>query len=244
VSKASKRERQRLNREARRQYEEALARRRRAWRTTRRVVPLAVLGVVAVTLLTVSGGSNDQSHAANIQYATFTTSMGNIVVQLDGREAPKSEAQFVRLAKAGFYDGLTIHRVSTGAGVIQGGDPKGNGTGGSGTTVPDELPKSAYKLGDLAFANSGPNTSDSQWFIVTSDVGTKLPLSFNRFGHVIRGLDIAQEIQALVPASGDGPPTTPVTVTKITISKKPPPNAPNVTTLPTTTTTAGATPKT
>jgi len=230
VSKQAKRDRQRQNREVRRQYEQTVARRRKTFKTVRNFAILAVPVLVLGIVLSVSNGSSGSAPSANIQYATLTTSLGDIVVQLSGSEAPKSEAQFIRLAKKGFYDGLTFHRVSKSTGIIQGGDPKGNGTGGSGKTVADEYPTSAYKIGDLAFANSGrPNTSDSQFFFVTSKPGTGLPMTYNRFGHIIRGLDIAQEIEALSPASGDGPPTHTVSLVKVVITKKAPPAAPNVT---------------
>ncbi len=230
MSKAAKRERQRLNREARREFEEQLARRRRRMRSIRNfgfvLVPVIIIGVV----LALTNSSDNNKSATKTQYATLKTSMGDIVVQLSTREAPKSEAQFVRLAKKGFYNGLKFHRVSSSMGIIQSGDPKGDGTGGSGHKLKDELPKTAYQIGDFAFANSGPNTSDSQFFIVTGEPGTKLPLSYNRFGKVIAGLDVAQKIEALSPASGDGPPTTPVTLDSVTIS----------TTNPVTTTTTSA----
>ena len=222
-----------MNREARREYEEQLAKRRRRMRSIRNfaflLVPFAIiLGVVALTNNSDSGNSNS---SAKTEYATLKTSMGDIVVQLSTKEAPKSEAQFVKLAKQGFYNGLTFHRVSSSTGIIQSGDPKGDGTGGSGHQLKDELPKTAYQIGDLAFANSGPNTSDSQFFIVTGQPGTQLGKNYNRFGKVIAGLDVAQKIEGLSPASGDGPPTTPVTLESVTISSKNP-----VTTTTTTTT--------
>jgi cyclophilin family peptidyl-prolyl cis-trans isomerase len=236
VSKQSKRDRQRENREARRQYLEALERRRRTWKLVR-TLSFILVPVIAVGAFLSLKKDDEKPTTVKHEFATITTNFGDIIVELDGTEAPKSEAQFAKLAKSGFYDGLTIHRVSTSTGIIQGGDPNGDGTGGSGKTVPDELPTSAYKLGDLAYANSGPNTSDSQWFIVTGDPGTQLPPNYNRFGHVVRGLDIAQQIEALSPFTGDGTPTTPVTIVRITISKKAPPEAPNI---PATTTTTAA----
>ncbi len=194
--------------------------------------------IFIVISLTNSGGGSSSSGSAAAAYATLTTSKGDIVVQLSTTEAPKSEAQFVRLAKKGFYNGLSVFRVSSSTGIIQTGDPKNDGTGNSGHTVPDQYPKTAFKLGDLAFANAGPNTSDSQFFIVTGDAGTKLPLKYNRFGKVISGLDVAQAIQALAPASGDGAPTTPVTLVSVTITTKNPLSTTTTTTAPATATTA------
>jgi cyclophilin family peptidyl-prolyl cis-trans isomerase len=239
VSKAAKRERQRQNREARREIEEQLAKRSRRMRSVRNfailLTPFIIIFIVISLTNGGGGSSNSSKNSAAAAFATLTTSKGDIVVQLSTKEAPQSEAQFVRLAKKGFYNGLSIFRVSSSTGIIQTGDPKNDGTGNSGHTVPDQYPKTAYKLGDLAFANAGPKTSDSQFFIVTGDAGTKLPLNYNRFGKVISGLDVAQAIQALSPASGDGAPTTPVTLVSVTISTK------NPLTSGTTTTTAGST---
>jgi hypothetical protein len=157
VSKAAKRERQRQNREARREYEEQVAKRRRRMRSARNfafvLTPFVI--IFAVIAITNSGGSDSNSSSAKTQYATLKTSMGDIVVQLSSKEAPKSEAQFVSLAKKGFYNGLKFHRVSSSTGIIQSGDPNGDGTGGSGNKLKDELPKTPYQIGDFAFANSG-----------------------------------------------------------------------------------------
>jgi cyclophilin family peptidyl-prolyl cis-trans isomerase len=240
VSKAAKRERQRQNRESRRQIEQQIERRQRTFKTVRNFAILAVPVLIVGVILAASGGGDTKPASAGTEYATLTTSKGVIVVQLFPKEAPKSEAQFVRLANKGFYNGLKFHRVSSSTGIIQSGDPKGDGTGGSGKTVKDELPKTAYQIGDFAFANSGPNTSDSQFFIVTGDPGTKLPLSYNRFGKVIAGLDVAQTIEALSPASGDGAPTEEVQLQGITISKKRPSSSTTTTTAPGTVTTAPA----
>jgi cyclophilin family peptidyl-prolyl cis-trans isomerase len=127
----------------------------------------------------------------------------------------------VSLAKSGFYDGLTFHRVVPDF-VIQGGDPNGDGSGGSGKPpVVGEVPKDGYPLGSLAAAKAGtdPNgTFDSQFFIVTGAQGTQLPLQYARFGRVVSGMDVAQKIEALAPATGDGPPTQKVTMDKVTIA--------------------------
>ena len=233
MSKAAKRERQRQNREARREFEEQLHKRRRRMRSIRGfalvAVPVIIIGIV-LAVANSGGDGSGSSKAATGPYATLTTSLGDIVVQLDKSEAPKSEAQFARLANQGFYNGLKFHRVSSATGIIQSGDPKGDGTGGSGKTVPDEFPKTKYKVGDFAFANAGPGTSDSQFFIVTGKAGTQLPQNYNRFGKVVAGLDVAQKIEALAPASGDGAPTTPVDLVSVVISKTKPTTATTTTT--------------
>ena len=92
---------------------------------------------------------------------------------------------FVFLAREGFYDGLTFHRVVAGF-VIQGGDPEGTGRGGPGYVFEDELPDDGYPPGSVAMANAGPDTNGSQFFIVTGDASA-LPNDYTRFGRVTRG---------------------------------------------------------
>jgi cyclophilin family peptidyl-prolyl cis-trans isomerase len=233
VSNASKRERQRLNREARLEYEKTLAQRRRMFRTARVFVPVTMIAVVAVVLL--SGGGDDstaKSASGAVEYATISTSLGDIVVALEDKEAPQSENHFAGLVEQGFYDGSTFHRAAKDF-AIQGGTKNGDGMTNSGNAVPDEFPKTPYKLGDFVLANTGaPNSSDSQFFILTGSKGITLPLKYNRIGHVVRGLDIAQQIEALSPTTGadagDGAPTHVVSIGTITLSKKPPPAAPNL----------------
>jgi cyclophilin family peptidyl-prolyl cis-trans isomerase len=231
VSKQSKRERQRLNREARRQAELAATKRRKQLRTGRNVAILAVPLVVLFIVLQLrsSGGSETKS------FASIQTTKGEIVIELDRSEAPKTADNFVKLAKQGFFNNQVFHRVSSSVGIIQSGDPTGSGSGTPGYTIPDEFPKSGkFKIGDVAMANTGqPNSGGSQWFVITSAPGTQLPLKYSRFGKVVKGLAVAQSIEKLAPTSGDGPPTEEVRVLSVTISKseqapKPPtgPNAP------------------
>ena len=154
--------------------------------------------------------------------AVISTNFGVIKVALDGENAPIATGQFVKLARDGFYDGLTWHRAATDF-VIQGGDPDGNGTGGSGSSVVGEVPTDSYPLGSIAAAKSMADpagTFDSQFFIVTGSRGATLPNDYARFGTVVSGLEVAQEIEALAPASGDGPPTAPATIDSIEIVEK------------------------
>jgi cyclophilin family peptidyl-prolyl cis-trans isomerase len=86
---------------------------------------------------------------------------------------------------------------------VQGGDPKGDGTGGPGYQFADELPqKGAYKIGSLAMANSGPNTNGSQFFVITGDQGVSLPPSYSLFGSVTDGMDVVKKIEADGDTSG------------------------------------------
>lgn len=120
------------------------------------------------------------------------TKKGEITFLLLGDEAPLTVSNFVWLARQKFYDGLTFHRVEPGF-VIQGGDPKGNGTGGPGYHFDDEPVKRSYVAGAVAMANSGPNTNGSQFFITLADL-PRLPPNYTIFGIVVRGMDVALAI--------------------------------------------------
>lgn len=124
---------------------------------------------------------------------TLGTSKGDIVMELDPKLAPITVNNFVNLARNGYYTGLTFHRVVPDF-VIQGGCPKGSGTGGPGYQFDDEPVKAEYVLGAVAMANSGPNTNGSQFFICIDDCRSKLQPLYNLFGHVTQGLDVALQI--------------------------------------------------
>lgn len=126
--------------------------------------------------------------------ATITTGRGTIVAHLDPRLAPNTVNHFVSQAKSGFYDGLTFHRVVPEF-VVQGGDPEGTGRGGPGYKFDDEPVNGEYTDGALAMANAGPNTNGSQFFICIDDCRSKLAPSYNLFGYVTEGLDVAKSIQ-------------------------------------------------
>lgn len=147
------------------------------------------------------------SLAPNIASVSATTGViktakGDIEVEFYPTDAPKTVTNFATLAKNGFYDNLTFHRVEPGF-VIQGGDPNGDGTGGTsiyGPTFSDELNpstksyKAGYKEGVLAMANRGPNTNSSQFFIMLAD-NTTLPKNYTIFGKVTSGMDVVKQIQ-------------------------------------------------
>ena len=129
------------------------------------------------------------------------TAKGDIELEFYPKDAPKTVENFATLAKKGYYNGLTFHRVEPGF-VIQGGDPNGNGTGGYsifGPTFEDELNpdtdsyKTGYKEGVLAMANRGPNTNGSQFFIMLAN-NDSLPKSYTIFGKVTKGLDVVHKI--------------------------------------------------
>lgn len=166
-------------------------------------------------------------------YAIFETSQGNIVVRLLEKEAPKTVANFIGLAegskeftdvatgqkvKRNFYDGLTFHRVIPQF-MIQGGCPRGTGTGDPGYKFADEFHPSLKhaKAGKLSMANSGPNTNGSQFFITVAPT----PWLDNRhtiFGEVVEGQDVADKISNAPRDSSDRP-RTPITLQKVKIER-------------------------
>ncbi|MFL5798047.1 MAG: peptidylprolyl isomerase [Actinomycetota bacterium] len=143
---------------------------------------------------------------ANTYVATMETSCGTITFKLLASTAPLTVNSFVFLARHHYFDGQFFHRIDTSIDVLQGGDPKGTGTGGPGYTIPDELSgHDTYGPGTLAMANANDpsrgvaNTGGSQFFIITGPNGHKLDSSPNYtvFGQILHGLDVAQRIQKL-----------------------------------------------
>jgi cyclophilin family peptidyl-prolyl cis-trans isomerase len=131
-----------------------------------------------------------QTSADKLYRATITTDRGPIVMDLDPQLAPNTVNNFVGLARTGYYDGLTFHRVVPEF-VIQGGCPEGSGRGGPGYKFADEPVKSEYRRGAVAMANSGPDTNGSQFFICIDECQSKLAPSYNLFGYVTEGMDVA-----------------------------------------------------
>ena len=134
-----------------------------------------------------------QIDGSKIYRTTIETDRGTIVADLDPQLAANTVNNFVGLARQGYYDGLTFHRVVPNF-VIQGGCPEGTGTGGPGYKFRDEEVKGEYTLGAFAMANSGPNTNGSQFFITIDDCTRKLTKDYSLFGYVTSGMDVAQKI--------------------------------------------------
>ncbi len=127
--------------------------------------------------------------------AVITTDAGPVTVDLLEEKAPETVNNFVFLARNKYYEGITFHRVIPGF-MIQGGDPKGTGSGGPGYEFADELPESGeYEIGSMAMANAGPDTNGSQFFIVTGDSGVSLPPDYSLFGIVTDGMDAVTAIE-------------------------------------------------
>jgi peptidyl-prolyl cis-trans isomerase B (cyclophilin B) len=158
----------------------------------------------------------------NLVYdATIETTCGTIEMSLFGQQYPISANNFVFLAQQGFYDDLAFVRAAKGF-VVQAGSPTQSNDGGPGYTVQGEVPTAtpAYPKGTVAWAKTGAEpagTIGSQFFIVTGDA-TQLPAEYAVLGTVTKGLDIAKKIEKLAPASGDGPPTRPVVMKRVSIA--------------------------
>ncbi len=135
----------------------------------------------------------------NDYYATFRTEKGPIRIKLFAKEAPETVNNFVFLARDGYFDGTTFHRVIKDF-MVQGGDPTGTGTGGPGYRIRDEFhPELRHdKPGVLSMANAGPNTGGSQFFITY----TATPWLDGRhavFGEVVEGMEVVNTIRERDP---------------------------------------------
>jgi len=159
--------------------------------------------------------------------ATIATDKGAIEIELYTETAPKAAANFIELARKGFYDGVVFHRVVPGF-VIQGGDgeyghidrlDRGRlGTGGPGYKFADEPFDGDYERGAVAMANAGPNTNGSQFFVCLADLsGGRLPKKYTLFGRVTEGMDV---VDAIAAAKRDGrdQPAEPTAMNSVTIA--------------------------
>ena len=147
-------------------------------------------------------GSGYGTHHAVITIKDY----GDIKLVLDGDTAPITVKNFVELAKSGFYDGLTFHRIIKGF-MIQGGDPKGNGTGGSDKTIRGEFSKNgvenniSHKRGVISMARLQDNNSASSQFFIMHEDGDYLDGSYAAFGHVTEGMDVVDKIAENTPVT-------------------------------------------
>ena len=148
--------------------------------------------------------------------ATMTTSEGPITIELFDEDAPKTVANFKKLAADGFYDGLIFHRVIKDF-MIQGGCPQGTGTGGPGYTFEDEFNQHKVVRGALAMANAGPNTNGSQFFLVTIPEASWLDGKHTVFGQVTEGMDVVDKIEG-TPTDARDKPTDDVRIESLTIA--------------------------
>jgi len=178
-----------------------------------------------------AGGRDGQNNSMTTQTKTAPSGAHVVAIETDygvikfetyDTDAPRTVKNFLTLAEKGFYDNLIFHRVISGF-MIQGGDPKGNGTGGPGYTFPDELNpeaesyKKGYKKGVVAMANAGPDTNGSQFFIMLEDY--PLPKNYTIFGKVVSGQDAVDKIGAVITGANDKP-LSPVIMKKATVGAK------------------------
>jgi cyclophilin family peptidyl-prolyl cis-trans isomerase len=161
------------------------------------------------------------------QHGIIETDKGAIEIEFFAADAPKAVENFRLLAEKGYYNGLVFHRIVKGF-MLQGGDPKGNGTGGEsawGGEFADEinpgspLYQAGYKRGIVAMANRGPNTNGSQFFIMHDDY--PLPPNYVIFAKVIAGFDVVDAIANIPTTMGDdggmSKPLTPPVIKTVTI---------------------------
>ena len=165
-----------------------------------------------------AGGQNDggEKKMGN-RIARFETSKGTFDIELFEDKAPKTTGNFITLVEKGFYNGLIFHRVIDGF-MIQGGCPKGDGTGGPGYTIPDEFHPDLRHSGEgiLSMANAGPNTGGSQFFITLAKTDW-LDGHHAVFGKVIKGMDVVKAIGKVETDPFRNRPYEDVKINKITI---------------------------
>ena len=144
---------------------------------------------------------------------TLKTTLGDIALEIYADRSPKTAANFLKLVREGFYNGLTFHRVIPGF-MIQGGCPKGDGTGGPGYTIPDEFHPSLHhdSAGIVSMANAGPNTGGSQFFITLAPT-TWLDGKHAIFGKVVSGQPVVDKIAGVARDRSDRP-QSPVRIEK------------------------------
>lgn len=185
----------------------------------KKIFRIGMVMLLALTLAGCGGNNKEESnnttnnknddllsgnHHAEIDIKDY----GIIKVELNADEAPITVTNFVKLAKEGFYDGLTFHRIINGF-MIQGGDPQGNGTGGSDETIKGEF--SANKVdnvlehtrGAISMARSQDYDSASSQFFIVHQTAASLDGQYAVFGYVYEGMDIVDKIATNVPVTDD-----------------------------------------
>jgi peptidyl-prolyl cis-trans isomerase B (cyclophilin B) len=154
--------------------------------------------------------------------ATVSTNCGDFEITLDSQQSPKTGGSFKSLADKGFYDGTTFHRIVAGF-VIQGGDPKGDGTGGPGYSVVEAPPKNLlYEKGVVAMAKTGTEaagTSGSQFFVVTAE-DAQLPPDYALLGKVTSGQDVVDKIGVVETDPATEAPVEPVVIASVKVAAK------------------------
>lgn len=153
-----------------------------------------------------SSNENEDLLSGNHHAVIDVKDYGVIKVELNADEAPITVTNFVKLAKDGFYDGLTFHRIIDGF-MIQGGDPEGNGTGGSDKTIKGEFSENGvnnvlkHTRGAISMARSQDYDSASSQFFIMHETNASLDGQYAAFGYVYEGMDVVDKIATSVPAT-------------------------------------------
>lgn len=187
-----------MSKASRKAEQERRARKRRKKRILLGVILAAcVCAILAAVLMRMKGSQKDT--AGDYTAEIVVKDYGTITVALDKEAAPKTVENFVSLAKSGFYDGLTFHRVIEGF-MIQGGDPNGDGTGGSDQTIPGEFSANGYgnplshTRGTISMARAQDYDSASSQFFIMQEDNTSLDGQYAAFGHVTSGMEVVDAI--------------------------------------------------
>ena len=154
----------------------------------------SAIGMLGVGLVLLGFHGVAEAEPAKSPRAIIEMTAGKIVVELYNKDAPATVANFIKLAKSGFYDGLNFHRVVPGF-VVQGGDPRGDGSGGPGYTIKDEVNARKHTTGAVAMAKTAlPNSAGSQFYITLAPQPA-LDRGYTVFGQVLEGMEIVQRIK-------------------------------------------------
>lgn len=175
---------------------------KKQWFQSRRKLIIGVAAAIVVVILIVLSlvpkeavykKPGEMAPVPEVKMLFIETDYGTIEVEFYPKDAPRTVARIAELASSGFYNGLTFHRVVPGF-VVQGGDPTGNGSGGSGKTLPPEFNKNKHVEGTVAMARAAsPDSADSQFYIC---LGTfpHLDGQYTVFGQVSKGMEFVKKI--------------------------------------------------
>ncbi len=181
--------------------------------------PADTLKAKAIPDTTKAKASKSVSKTSKNPVVVIETNHGNFEAELFMKESPITAKNFLDLVNKGFYNGLTFHRIVPDF-VIQGGDPKGDGTGGPGYTIPDEKSTQREYRGTLGMAKSGPNTTGSQFYVNLADNLRLDDVGFTAFAKVVKGMEVVDKIGKL---NNSGPPENKaldkVVMTKVYVKK-------------------------
>ena len=164
----------------------------------------------------------ERLEAGTTYVATVTTNCGAFEITLDSEQAPRTGGSFKALADQGFYDGTTFHRIVAGF-VVQGGDPKGDGTGGPGFSVVEAPPDGlVYEKGVVAMAKTGmeeAGTSGSQFFVVTAE-DAQLPPDYALLGRVTAGQEVVDKIGVAETDPATEMPVEPIVIESVEVTEQ------------------------